>query len=454
MSAYDYDLFVIGAGSGGVRAARMSSQYGAKVAIAEEYRTGGTCVIRGCIPKKLFVYASQFPDSFKLSHGFGWTVDKSFNWNTLLKNKDVEIDRLSAIYDTNLKKAGVEIIPARAELRDAHTVEVMEDGGNRIVTADKILIATGGWPFVPDIPGADLTITSNEAFHLEDLPEKIVVVGGGFIALEFACIFKGLGVDTTVVYRGPQVLRGFDLELAGFLQEQIKAKGVDIRLNSVLEKIEEEGGTRKITLSDGSELNADLVMYATGRKPKVDNLGLELAGVELDGRGAISVDEYSQTNISNIYAVGDVTGRVALTPVAIREGAAFAQTVFNNAPTKVDYSVIPSAVFTTPELGTVGLTEEEAREKYGDVDVYKSIFRPMKYTLTDIQDKVMMKLIVHPETDKVLGCHIVGDAAAEMTQLAGVALTCGATKTQFDQTIALHPSSAEEFVLMREKANS
>jgi glutathione reductase (NADPH) len=454
MSEYDYDLFVIGAGSGGVRAARMSSQYGARVAVAEEYRTGGTCVIRGCIPKKLFVYASQFPDSFKLSDGFGWTVDTSFNWNKLIENKDVEIARLSAIYDTNLKKAGVEIIPARAELRDAHTIELITDAGKRTVTADKILIATGGWPFVPDIPGADLTITSNEAFHLEDLPEKIAVVGGGFIALEFACIFKGLGVETTLIYRGPQVLRGFDRELSGFLQDQIAAKGVDVRLNSDVEKIEAEDGKRKVTLKDGTVLSVDQVMYATGRKPKVDGLGLEHAGVELDGGGAIGVNEYSQTNISNIYAVGDVTGRVALTPVAIREGAAFAETLFNDTPTTVDYSLIPSAVFTTPELGTVGLTQEQAEEKYGEVDVYKSVFRPMKYTLTDIQDKVMMKLLVHPETDKVLGCHIVGDAAAEMTQLASIALNCGATKAQFDQTVALHPSSAEEFVLMREKANS
>jgi len=452
MAEYDYDLFVIGAGSGGVRAARMSSQYGAKVAVAEEHRTGGTCVIRGCIPKKLFVYASQFPDSFKLSAGFGWTGDKNFNWQTLLKNKDVEIDRLSAIYDKNLNKAGVEIIPARAELKDAHTIELKSDAGTRTVTAERILIATGGWPFVPDIPGADLTITSNEAFHLEDLPKSIVVVGGGFIALEFACIFNGLGVDTTLVYRGQQVLRGFDFELAGFLQEQIRNKGVDVRLNSDVEKIADEGGMRKVTLKDGSELSADHVMYATGRKPKIDGLGLEHAGVELGAGGAITVDEYSQTNVPHIYAVGDVTDRVALTPVAIREGAAFAETVYNNTPTTVDYSVIPSAVFTTPELGTVGLTEEEAREKYGVVDVYKSIFRPMKYTLTDIQDKVMMKLLVHPETDKVLGFHIVGDAAAEMTQLAGVALTCGVTKAQFDQTIALHPSSAEEFVLMREKS--
>jgi len=277
-----------------VRAARMSAQYGARVAVAEEHRTGGTCVIRGCIPKKLFVYASQFADSFKLAEGFGWSVDKSFNWSTLIKNKDVEIDRLSAIYDTNLKKAGVEIIAARAALKDAHTIELISENESRTVTAEKILIATGGWPFVPDVPGADLAITSNEAFHLEELPQSIVIVGGGFIALEFACIFKGLGVKTTLVYRGSQVLRGFDNELAGFLQEQIKSKGVDVRLNSDISKIAEEGGGKIITLNDGTELNADHVMYATGRKPKVDGLGLEHAGVELDARGAISVNEYSQ----------------------------------------------------------------------------------------------------------------------------------------------------------------
>jgi len=449
MSEFDYDLFVIGAGSGGVRAARMSAQHGAKVAVAEEFRVGGTCVIRGCVPKKLFVYASHFAEEVEIASGFGWEVEPpKFSWQKLIANKDKEIDRLNKIYIRNLEASEVEIIQDRAELRGANNVYLVDQG--RTVTAAKILIATGAAPFVPhNVPGAAFAITSNEAFHLEDLPKRIVVIGGGYIAVEFAGIFHGLGVDTTLLYRGPQILRGFDDDLRNGLAEAMINKGIDVRTEANVGEIEKIGDEYKVCMHDGTEIMTDLVMYATGRTPNTAGLGLENAGVELDGTGAVKVDKYSQTNIKNIHAVGDVTNRVNLTPVAIREGAAFAETVFNDNPVAVDHSDIASAVFSQPELGTVGLTEIQAREQYGEITVFKSVFRPMKLTLTDIDEKMIMKLIVDKKSDRVLGCHIMGPDAGEMVQVVGVAMKMNATKADFDRTIALHPSAAEELVTMR-----
>ncbi len=449
MADYDYDLFVIGAGSGGVRAARMSASHGAKVGVAEEYRVGGTCVIRGCVPKKLFIYASHFSEYVEDAAGYGWSIGKgSFDWSTLIANKDAEIDRLNGIYIRNLQNSGVEIIDTRAVLKDAHTVHLVAE--NRDVTAKYILLATGAAPFVPEFPGSGLAITSNEAFHLEALPEKIIVVGGGYIAVEFAGIFHGLGVETTLLYRGPQILRGFDDDLRDSLAMEMKNKGIDVRTESDIASLEKDGGGLRATLKSGEELTAGAVMYATGRIPYTPGLGLEDAGVELNGKGAIKVDAYSQTAAENIYAVGDVTDRMNLTPVAIREGAAFAETVFNDTPTAVDHSNIATAVFSQPEIGTVGLTEAEAREQYGEVDIYKSSFRPMKYILPGREEKMMMKLIVDAKTDVVVGCHILGPDAGEMAQLLGISVKMGATKADFDATVAVHPTAAEELVTMRE----
>ena len=449
MSEYDYDLFVIGAGSGGVRACRMAAQHGARVAVAEEFRVGGTCVVRGCVPKKLFVYASHFSEEQEIAASFGWDVGEStFNWSKLIANKDKEIDRLNQIYIKNLEASGVEIIQDRAEMRDANTVFLVDQ--NRTVTAKTILIATGATPFVPhNVPGASFAITSNEAFHLETLPKRIVVVGGGYIAVEFAGIFHGLGVETTLLYRGEQILRGFDDDLRHGLAAAMIKRGIDVRTNANVGEIEEIGGGCKVTMHDGTEIMTDLVMYATGRIPNTTGLGLESAGIELDGAGAIKVDGYSKSNVDNIYAVGDVTNRVNLTPVAIREGAAFAETVFNDNPVSVDHSDIASAVFSQPELGTVGLTEEQAQEKYGEIDVYKSSFRPMKHVLSDIDEKMLMKLIVDKASDRVVGCHIMGPDAGEIVQVVGIAVKMKATKADFDRTIALHPSAAEELVTMR-----
>lgn len=450
MAEYDYDLFVIGAGSGGVRAARMAASHGAKVAVAEEYRVGGTCVIRGCVPKKLFVYASHFPEYVEDAGGYGWSINEgSFDWPTLIANKDKEIDRLNGIYIRNLEASGVAIIQSRATLEDAHTVRLAADGSS--VTAKHILIATGATPFVPDFPGSELAITSNEAFHLESLPEKIIVVGGGYIAVEFAGIFNGLGVQTTQLYRGPQILRGFDDDLRDSLAHEMRAKGIDVRTESDIASLERSGSGFTATLKSGEKLETGLVMYATGRIPNTADLGLEAAGVELNGKGAVKVDAYSQSSQPHIYAVGDVTDRMNLTPVAIREGAAFAETVFNNTPTAVDHSNIATAVFSQPEIGTVGLTEAEAREQYGELDIYKSSFRPMKFILPGREEKMMMKLIVDPASDKVLGCHILGPDAGEMAQLLGIAVKMGATKADFDATVAVHPTAAEELVTMREK---
>ena len=451
MSDYDYDLFVIGGGSGGVRAARIASQYGAKVGIAEEYRYGGTCVIRGCVPKKLFVYASHFAESFEDAVGFGWTTKKvEFDWPTLIANKDAEIDRLNKVYMKNLEAAGVELHHCRAELRDAHSVRLI--GEERHVTAKYILIATGGVPNIdPGLPGVEHVITSNEAFHLEQLPERIVVAGGGYIAVEFAGIFNGLGVETTLLYRGEKILRGFDEDVRDHLTAEMKKKGIDIICGEVFSKIEKKDDVLYGTLTNGEVLEADQIMFAIGRTAYTDGLGLEHAGVELKANGAIKVDAYSKTSVDHIYAVGDVTDRVALTPVAIREGHAFADTVFGGKDIKVDHGLIPTAVFSQPEIGTVGLTEAQAREQYGEVDIYKSTFRPMKHTLSGRDERMLMKLIVEPKSDKVVGCHIMGPDAGEMAQLLGISLKMGATKADFDATMAVHPTAAEELVTMRTK---
>ncbi|HHI82383.1 MAG TPA: glutathione-disulfide reductase, partial [Rhizobiales bacterium] len=445
------DLFVIGAGSGGVRAARIAAGYGAKVAVAEEYRVGGTCVIRGCVPKKLFVYASHFSEDFTNAQGFGWQVrSATFDWQTLLARKDAEIDRLNKIYIDNLKAAGVEIIDSRAEFEDAHSVRLVHTG--TVVTAKNILAAPGATPSVPlNVPGASFAITSNEAFHLKELPDSIAIIGGGYIAVEFAGIFNGLGVKTHLLYRGDPVLRGFDEDLRLGVQAEMIKKGIDVRCHANVIGIEEKNGGFSVDIQDRDRLDVDLVMYATGRTPNTQGLCLEKAGVLLDGAGAIIVDEYSRTNVDHIYAVGDVTNRAQLTPVAIREGHAFADTVFGGRDVKVDHSLIPTAIFTQPEIGTVGLAEEEARARHGDVDIYKSTFRPMKHTLSGSDEKMMMKLIVDAKTDKVLGCHVMGEGAGEMSQLLGIPLKMGATKADFDATMAVHPTAAEELVTMRTK---
>ena len=445
--SFDYDLFVIGAGSGGVRAARMSASHGAKVAVAEEYRVGGTCVIRGCVPKKLFVYASHFAEEFEDAAGFGWTVaDAKFDWPTLVKNKDAEIDRLNGIYIKNLEASGVEILQGRAIVKDANTVTL--DG--RDITAKYILVAVGGTPFMPQIEGVEHAISSNEAFHIEALPKDIIVVGGGYIAVEFAGIFNGLGVDTTLVYRGAQILRGFDNEVRDHLAAEMAVKGVSIKTKSEIAAITKTDNGYTVTYQDGSTQDTGLVMYATGRVPMTDGLGLENAGVELGAKGEIKVDAYSKTNIDSIYAVGDVTARAELTPVAIREGAAFAETVFNDNPLAVDHSIIPTAVFSQPSIGTVGLGEEAAREAGHEIDVYAASFRPMKNTLSGNPEKTLMKLIVDKADDKVLGLHIVGPDSGEMIQAFGVAITMGATKAQFEATIAVHPTAAEELVTFKQ----
>jgi glutathione reductase (NADPH) len=450
MSTFDYDLFVIGAGSGGVRAGRIAAKHGAKVAVAEEYRVGGTCVIRGCVPKKLFVYASKFAEEFEDAVGFGWTTQKvSFDWWTLLENKNKEIDRLNKAYIRNLEASGAELIQERATLLDGHTVQL---ASGRKVTANYILIATGATPFVPrHLPGHELAITSNEAFELENLPRRIVIVGGGYIAVEFAGIFNGLGVETILVYRGEQILRGFDDDLRSHLAAEMIKKGIEIRTHADVAAIERSGDGVRVTLEDGSKIGAGQVMFATGRVPNTHGLGLENAGVHITPHGAVQVDAFSKSSVDNIYAVGDVTSRVNLTPLAIREGHAFADTVFGNAPRKVDHALVPTAVFSQPELGTVGLTEAQARETHKKIDIYKTTFRPMKHTLSGRDERMLMKLIVDGENDKVLGCHIAGPDAGEMAQLLGIAITCGATKAQFDATLAVHPTASEELVTLRDK---
>ena len=451
MTSYDYDLFVIGAGSGGVRAGRIAAKYGAKVAVAEEYRVGGTCVIRGCVPKKLLVYASKFAEEFEDAVGFGWTSEKvSFDWSTLIENKDKEIDRLNKAYIKNLDAAGAELIMERATVVGPHEVQLATSG--RKITAKYILIATGAAPFLPrHLPGHELAISSNEAFHLERLPRRIVIVGGGYIAVEFAGIFNGLGVETVMVVRGDQILRGFDEDLRTHLAAEMKKKGIEILTKSDVKQIDRSGDGVRVTLEDGRTIGAGQIMFATGRLPNTGGLGLEDIGVKLTPHYAVEVDEFSKSSVDSIYAVGDVTNRVNLTPVAIREGHAFADTVFGNMPRSVDHSLVPTAVFSQPELGTVGLTEAMAREKHAKVDIYKTSFRPMKHTLSGRDERMLMKLVVDAETDKVLGCHIAGPDAGEMAQLLGIAITCGATKAQFDATLAVHPTASEELVTLREK---
>ena len=451
MTQYDYDLFVIGAGSGGVRAARLASLLGKRVGVAEEHRVGGTCEIRGCVPKKFMVYASDFAHEFEVAKGYGWTVEEpSFDWPKFIETKDVEIARLSGIYVANLAKAGVELVHSKARLKDAHTVELLDKG--LTVTADKILIATGGRPWVPkDVPGIEHAITSDAAFHLPELPKRILITGGGYIAVEFAGIFAGLGVETTLIYRGPNILRGFDDDVRAHLADQIQKRGVRVILGCQHKAIEKvEGGLCNV-LDNGMRIETDVVMFATGREPYVDGLGLETAGVELNERGAIRVDDYSKTTADNIWAVGDVTDRVNLTPVAIREAVAFVETVFKDNPSTMDYANIPTAVFSQPPVGTVGLTEAEARKAHGRIDVYLSRFRPMRYAFVGGEERMLMKIIVDAETDRLLGVHIVGPDAAEIIQLAAVAVKAGLTKAQWDSTCALHPTVAEELVTMRER---
>ena len=453
---YDFDLFVIGGGSGGVRAARLAALSGAKVGLAEEYRMGGTCVIRGCVPKKLMVYASQYGKHIKHAGGYGWSVGEvSYDHGVFASAMHAEVDRLSGIYFRNLNNAGVEIFEERAEFVDATTLRLTKSG--KTITAKKILVAVGGRPWCPEpdeLPGVEHTITSNEIFHLESLPKHLVIAGGGYIAVEFAHVFAGLGVKTCLVYRGEEVLRGFDEDVRTEVHQGLKDAGVQVITGAVFDKIEKVEGEDlplNLTLSNGHSLQADVIMMAVGRRPNTEGLGCVAAGIALDEKGAIMVDEWSKTNVESVWAVGDVTDRVALTPVAIREGHAFAETEFYDKPWHFDHTDIATAVFTQPEVGTVGITEAEARKAHGDVDIYKTRFRPMKNALNGDQSRVLMKLIVRQSDERVLGVHIVGEDAAEMIQVVGIAVKMGVTKPDFDRTCALHPSSAEELVTMRQK---
>ncbi len=445
--AFDYDLFVVGGGSGGVRAARIAAgEHGAKVGLAEEDRMGGTCVIRGCVPKKLMVFASAFAGEIEDARAYGWSVEaKGFDWPAFRKKLDAELDRLEAAYRSGLTNAGVTIHDARAVLEDAHTVRLATGETFR---AKHILIATGGHPFVPEIDGGATAITSNDIFKLDQLPKSLLIVGGGFIACEFACILNGMGVEVTQFYRGAQILRGFDDEARGHVAELMREGGVNLHVGTDVIKARNVDGGVWVKSTDGREALYEKVVYATGRVPNTDGIGLDGLGVKLGRRGEIVVDDWSQTAVPSIYAVGDVTDRIALTPVAIREGHAFADTVFGAKPTKADHDLVASAVYTQPELGTVGMTEEEARDER-PIEVYATSFKPMKSAFAGRPDRVMMKLIVCAETRKVLGCHIVAPEAAEMIQLAAVAIRMGATKEDFDRTVAVHPTMAEELVTMR-----
>ncbi len=454
MADYDCDLFVIGAGSGGVRAARLAAMTGARVVVAEEYRVGGTCVTRGCVPKKLMVYASAFKREFEIARGYGWTdCDPTFDWKTFLINKDQEIARLSGIYTSNLAKAGADIVYGTARFLDPHTLEVKGEKATQTITAAKVLIAAGGRPSLPaDVPGIEHVITSEEAFQLPELPKRMVIVGGGYIAVEFACIFHGMGVDVTLVYRGPNLLRGFDEDVRAHLADELRLRGLRVLLSNQHERIEKrEDGILISHVTNSLQVESEVVMFATGRDPHVKTLGLDKAGVELNDKGAIAVDEYSRTNVEHIWAIGDITNRMPLTPVAIREAQAFAETVYHDRPTSFDHADVPTAVFSQPPVGVVGLTEGEARHIHRDVDIYLTKFRPMRSGFVGGDERMMMKLIVASATGKIVGCHIVGADAPEMIQMAAIAVKAGLTKAQWDSTCALHPTAAEELVTMHEK---
>ena len=447
MTTYDYDLFVIGAGSGGVRAARMAAGYGVRVAIAEDRYFGGTCVNVGCVPKKLYVYAAQYSDSFAGSAGFGWKTGKpEFNWSVLVANKDKEIQRLQGVYDRLLRDSGVTVINGKALLIDAHTVAV----GHTQYSAKRIIVATGGWPFVPDVVGKEHIVTSNEIFNLKALPKSIVIVGGGYIAVEFAGILHGLGVKVAIFERGQKVLRGFDEDVRDFLIQEMINKGIEFHFNTSVEGIERQDNDFVVHTTNGETVTTGLVMYATGRVPNTSGIGLEVLGVAMDNVGAIQVNDDYQTNIPSIYALGDVTNRVNLTPVATAEGMALVNKLYANKTGKVDYENIPTAVFSQPNIATVGLNEAEARVQYpDDIDIYKSVFKPMKNTLSGINEKTLMKMIVVRSSDKVIGLHMVGPEAGEIIQGMAIAIRAGATKAIFDSTIGIHPTAAEEFVTMR-----
>jgi glutathione reductase (NADPH) len=449
MAEFDVDLFVIGGGSGGVRAARIAAGHGARVMIAEEYRMGGTCVIRGCVPKKLFVIGSHVRFEIADAAGFGWTIPSAtFSWPTLIANKDKEIARLEAAYTTNVEKSGARIVKARAVFEDAHTLRLSTGD---TVSANYVLIATGGAPnHGADIPGIEHVISSNEVFHLEELPRRILIQGGGYIALEFACIFAGFGCDVTVIYRGDNILRGFDEDVRGHVRSEMEREGITILTGCTVTRIDKHGKDYTSHLSNGSSIASDKVMFAIGRHPNIAGLGLEQAGVAINpNNGGIAVDHFSRTSAPNIYAIGDVTHRINLTPVAIREGHAFADTVFGKRPVRVDHADIPTAVFSQPEVGTVGLTETQARAQFSHVDIYKTSFRPIKSTMSGRDTRILMKLVVDGSTDRVVGCHIVGDTAAEIIQAVAIAVKMKATKADFDATFALHPTAAEELVTMR-----
>src|SRR5438105_10157437 len=449
MAEFDVDLFVIGGGSGGVRAARIAAGHGARVLIAEEYRMGGTCVIRGCVPKKLLVYGSHIRHDIEDAAGFGWTIPHAtFDWPTLIANKDKEIARLEAAYTANVEKSGARIVKTRAVFEDPHNLRLAT---GEAVRSNYVLIATGGAPnHGPMIPGIEHVISSNEAFHLAELPKRIVIQGGGYIALEFACIFAGFGSDVTVIYRGDNILRGFDEDVRKHVRAEMEKQGITIITGCTIDKVDRHGNEFTTHLSSGSSIASEKVMFAIGRHPNVANLGLEAAGVAINpANGGIQVDGWSKTSVDNIYAIGDVTHRTNLTPVAIREGHAFADTVFGKRPVQVDHATIPTAVFSQPEVGTVGLTEAQARAQFSHVDIYKTDFRPIKSTMSGRDTRVLMKLVVDGTTDRVLGCHIVGDTAAEIVQAVAIAVKMKATKADFDATIALHPTAAEELVTMR-----
>ena len=453
MTSFDYDLFTIGAGSGGVRATRIAAGFGAKAAVAEEFRAGGTCVIRGCVPKKLMVYGSRIGFDIEDARGFGWSIPTvSHDWEALIRAKDDEITRLEGLYRKGLDGAGATIFDERAELVGPH--EILLKASDRVVTAKHILLAVGASPHLPpEIPGIQHAITSNDIFNLRERPQHIVIVGGGYIALEFAAIMRGYGSEVTVVHYGPEILRGFDRESATHLHGELIKRGINFRMDTTVVGIQLDGHTRQIGLSTGEMLDAGQIMFATGRWPNTRGLGLEKAGVDTNAKGAINVDGFSRTSVPHIYAVGDVTDRTNLTPIAIREGHAFAETVFNNNPINVDHDDIPTAVFTTPEFASVGLTEEAARKAHTDVHIYKAKYRPMKATISHRDEQTFMKLIVDGATNRVVGVHMVGADAGEIIQMAGIAIKMKATKSDFDATVALHPSAAEEFVLMRTRAS-